>query len=915
MNIKKRLAGAVVVIALLLTGGVNAAAAVEDNSATSSKNKIVALEFMQELNELRAGERPALTNEQIVSVYNEDNKDNSGFSPISVDSLQPNYASGNPVPALKVNSDLTEWAQKRADELAQLGKLDGHVGQDNGAPSWGPDSLFQSPAWRTCPAVSTTGCLVFGPEALAIGDNPIEAWASELYALDNTNNQRQGYGHYLTEISPLANIAGIGVAQITSGTYSGATVTVLKIGYDVGEGKTQTVEEALAELAPQPEPVTPVSVAETTVTVKEGQSPSLPAAVKVTYSDKTTKDVAVTWGQHDWSNQKPGTVTLSGSLEGIEPTVLKAKATITVTAKTATNATLNKAKLTVKSTNTGDITDDLKTITATVTYDNGTKAENQAVAWNALTDDQLATIRSRAGGQFVLEGTVAGRPVGLQITVSPASITSAKAKRDPFTTPVGIPLTQDDLNPVTVTWSNGDTTEEDYSWDLSDIDFSKPTAGTLKLVGHKDSNVVTSSIQVTDAVFDHLKTENLGTVEIPVTVDPTDKLNALKATLVYSDGSEQSVDVTWEPIDPANYASDKAGSTFEVKGTVSVDGQDLPVSATVAVQARMITDIQLSQHELTIESGEDPAGKLAAITATIAYDNGESEVVSVDWPKISEDVYGAREGGEEIIGGYVNGVYEMQLTLRIKPATLTSVETALSDITVTEGTDPELPQTVDVEYSNGDQDVLAVTWSTDNVDFSKVGDYPLSGTIAGWPEPATLTVHVVRASVVDVTVPEAVTVASGITEDKVMQLLPVTVIATMSNNTTVDVPVAWNALSADQKAMLQSREGGEFTLTGAVQGSDKTVSIKVTVQPAVATAAGFGEDGVDTAQVTMESGADAAALGLPKSATVRWSNGDETDEAVEWSELSAEQLSILSARRGGSFGIQGTGLAWLCMPL
>ena len=224
-------------IALLLTGGVNAAAAVEDNSATSSKNKIVALEFMQELNELRAGERPALTNEQIVSVYNEDNKDNSGFSPISVDSLQPNYASGNPVPALKVNSDLTEWAQKRADELAQLGKLDGHVGQDNGAPSWGPDSLFQSPAWRTCPAVSTTGCLVFGPEALAIGDNPIEAWASELYALDNTNNQRQGYGHYLTEISPLANIAGIGVAQITSGTYSGATVTVLKIGYDVGEGK------------------------------------------------------------------------------------------------------------------------------------------------------------------------------------------------------------------------------------------------------------------------------------------------------------------------------------------------------------------------------------------------------------------------------------------------------------------------------------------------------------------------------------------------------------------------------------------------------------------------------------------------------------------------------------------------------
>lgn len=901
MNIKKQLIGIVIAIAMLTAGGGIANSALADEEPTeftagSEYGVLKALELMQDLNKLRQTERTPLTPQQIADA-------NPGTEAWRV---QADTADGKPVQELEVNWDLMKWAQIRADELASQGEIT-HDNMYNGVPDWyvhnyNDHNLTHSDKYVWVPQGDYRyGSRYYGPEALAyagraFGYNAVDMWASEL------QSGAQGYGHYLTEVSPLADIAGIGVA-----VKDGVIYTVLEIGNNyLNQGKTQTVEEALAELAPQPEPVTPVSVAETTVTVKEGQSPSLPAAVKVTYSDKTTKDVAVTWGQHDWSNQKPGTVTLSGSLEGIEPTVLKAKATITVTAKTATNATLNKAKLTVKSTNTGDITDDLKTITATVTYDNGTKAENQAVAWNALTDDQLATIRSRAGGQFVLEGTVAGRPVGLQITVSPASITSAKAKRDPFTTPVGIPLTQDDLNPVTVTWSNGDTTEEDYFWNLSDIDFSKPTAGTLELEGHKGSSVVTASIQVTDAVFDHLKSENLGTVEIPVTVDPTDKLNALKATLVYSDGSERSADVTWDAIDPADYASGTAGTSFTVNGTVTVDGRELSVAAMVEVQERVITDFRLSQLELTIESGEDPADKLAAITATVTYNTGETEIVPVNWPEVSEEIYGAREGGETIIAGSTDDVPEVQLTLHVNPAKLISVQTTLPDITVLKGAEPELPSAVNVAYSNGDRDVLPVSWNTAGTDFSKVGDHVLTGTVAGWSEPVTLTVHVVKATVVDVTAPEAVTVESGDTDDKVMQLLPATVTATMSNNTTAEVPVTWDALSADQKATLQSRKGGEFTLAGTVQGSDKTVSVTVTVNPAVSVAAGFGQDGSDSVSVTVESGTDAGKLGLPKTATVRWSNGDETDEAVSWSELSNEQQSILSDRRGGSFGVQGT---------
>lgn len=84
---------------------------------------------------------------------------------------------------------------------------------------------------------------------------------------------------------------------------------------------------------PDPTPATPVSAAETTATVKAGETPKLPETVKVTYSDGSVKDVKVTWDAHDWSAETAaGTVTLGGDLEGIDSTLLRAKAVVTVEA-------------------------------------------------------------------------------------------------------------------------------------------------------------------------------------------------------------------------------------------------------------------------------------------------------------------------------------------------------------------------------------------------------------------------------------------------------------------------------------------------------------------------------------------------------------------------------------------------------
>lgn len=901
MNVKRRFIGLVAAIAFVAAGGVvaNTAVAADDTDATSTKNVLMALGFMQDLNELRAQNRTPLGNEEIADKQCKDR----GYC-IDPDQVPTNYASGNPVPALQVNSDLTHWAQVRANELAELGDIN-HDNMYNGAPDWAEQAehnLSKSPNAK-CSAWS---CAVFGPEALAIGypdrdpsHNPVSSWASELTATNA--DDRQGYGHYLTEISPLANIAGMATAQVTGGRFDGATVTVLEIGYNVGEGKTQTVEDAIEEATPKPQPQ---SVEPVTVTVSEGIAPSLPDTVKVTYTDGAVKELPVTWESHDWTTQQPGDVTLTGTIEGV--TTLTATATVTVQAKQVSSVALSTDSLTVGSTNTGDISDALNTVTATVSYDNGTTDTNQAITWNALTEQQSDIVKSREGGSFNLTGSVAGRQVTVAITVTSATAISVTPKNPSITVPAGVRPSDEQLNPVTVWWSNGDTTTENAVWNLDDVDFSQPSKITL--TGTVEGLSVAIDITVTDAVPDHLESSDLGTVSTIVQVDPIKELNALTATVVYSDGNKTSASVQWDSYDQSQYAVDKAGKTFQVTGTVTVGKWSRSVTATVSVAQRRVTTVTPTETEITVESGENPSERLASVGVNVTYDNGVTEPVSdVNWQHVDESVYGNRNGGSTTITGSVtiNGAnYPVAITLNVNPATVTEVQTTFSDITVVVGADPQLPQTVTVKYSNGDVDTLPVQWNVPADGFGALGDYTLNGVIEDRAEQATLTVHVVEATITGVTNPEAITVDSGTSKDGLA--LPSTVNATLSNGKTAVVPVVWNALTDEQSATLASRKGGTFTIDGTVQGFDKSATITVSVTPATATGVGFGDDMASTTNLTVESGTNADSLALPKTAQVKWSNGDVTKEPVTWAALTDEQKAILSDRRGGTFEVIGS---------
>lgn len=220
------------------------------DSATQDSNIVASLKYMSELNKLRQTKRTTLTAQQIIKAQNADNGANMQSGQVAEDT-----ADGSPVNELNVNWDLMSWAQRRADALAERAAVNQSqpISHDNmyvGAPSWAAEkkhNLAESPNYQS-------GTYWFGPEALFIGypqtgqssHNPIQSWYSELSAPAGGN--RQGYGHYLTEVSKLADVAGMASAQVISGSWKGATIVVLEIGYTGGSydrGTSQSVRDAL----------------------------------------------------------------------------------------------------------------------------------------------------------------------------------------------------------------------------------------------------------------------------------------------------------------------------------------------------------------------------------------------------------------------------------------------------------------------------------------------------------------------------------------------------------------------------------------------------------------------------------------------------------------------------------------------
>ena len=683
------------------------------------------------------------------------------------------------------------------------------------------------------------------------------------------------------------------------------------------------------------EPATPTVAASTTeVTTEEGVAPLLPETAEVTWSNGDITSESITWnGLDPQAYATLGSHTVEGTTAGNLPV------SCTVTVVAATIASLGvPAEV---STPSGCAPELPPTLEAQLS--NGTTA-SVSVVWDAV-DPTLYS--AREGGTFAIQGTVEGygEPVSVTVTVEPATVLEATAVEAACTEGGSpeLPAT------VAVTWSNGDITDEAVTWNAPDAS-AYAQAGTVEVQGTVDATGTDALCTVTvepltpQSVDEPLEiTGNLGSQPQPPATVP----------VTMSDGSVQDMAVTWNPVDPSAYAQP---GTFEMIGTV--EGTDLTVSCTVTVaeaipieavapqavtttagtapqlpatasvvmsdgttiddlpvtweplepavysQAGTFTvtgtvadtgltiscpvtveDVTIkavsSLEPLTVASGIAPELP-TAVTVTLS--DGTTKELPITWAAVDPSSYSTREGGTFEAQGTVEGWTEpLTVTVTVKAATPVEVA-AVAPITTPAGTAPALPATANVTWSNGEVTNEAVTWTViDPSSYLNGGTFTAEGTVANTSLTIEASVTVEDAFIADVTPLAQITTASGTAPE-----LPTTVEVSLSNGTAEKAPVAW--ASVDPSA-YGAREGGSFEVQGTVEGWDEPITASVLVEPAAL---------ASYAPLTATTEV-AISPELPATASVTWSNGEVTNEAVTWEAIDPSALATV-----GTFDTPGT---------
>lgn len=856
-------------------------------NAAADANVYQALKYMQQLNALRARtDRRALTAQQIAAAKNADNNTNI----YNTSNIAAYTADGKAVGALSVNWDLMKWAQTRANELVEKGNIDGHANMLNGKPSWyvhveGKDyNLTHSSKYQP-------GTYFDGPEALAyswtsaggLSGNAVDSWYDELnYEIEHPGASaselsmwRQGYGHYLTEVSPLADIAGVGVA-----VKNGVTITVLEIGNNYAkQGKTQSVEDAIKDY----EPKTTYTVTFETngggtvaqQTVNAGDKASEPSTEPTKngytfggwYSDPNFAN------KYDFNAPVNGNITLYAKWDAITITALDDGGTVTTPAGVNPAAKLPKQ--------------------VTAHYSDGsTKQVN--VTWNTIDPSKYAA--PNAAG-FTVNGTVDGTAIQANATVIVTAAEPTGATVVPAVVST-IATHAPDLSQVkaTVTYTDGSAKDADVTWRAIDpSEYAQPNAtgfdvnGTVTADG--ETYTVTVKVVVTSRGITGI------TAPADQTVDSgTEPTYPSTVTVTYNDGATGTAPVTWTKLTKDQYGK-REGGTFTVNGTV--EGAVKPVSFTVTVNPATVKNVTSSVDATQTVVGQTP--DLSGVTATVVWSNGDVETKNIAWPKLTADQF-ATEGVTVPVTGTVNAGgkdYRLTVNVTVVAATVESVtgpDTATPSVTVDSGTKPDLSGVnATVKWSNDTTTKEPVQWDEPaKADYTnrKGGTFTVNGTvtIAGKTYEVKASYRVNPAVAQSAALAEkTVTVDSG--TDPTGKL-PKTATVTWSNGDKTEAPVTWNVID---KADYMAREGKTFTVNGTIDPATAalTVTVTVTVRPAVITKV------ADLAEVTTEA---KVAPKLPQTVKVDWSNGETgVDLPITWETVAADQYA-----KRGEFTVNGT---------
>lgn len=632
------------------------------------------------------------------------------------------------------------------------------------------------------------------------------------------------------------------------------------------------------------------------ITITRGETPELPTTVVATLEDGTTKELPVTWDLPTGDAPMPwdtdaATVELTGTVEGVEQPV-----TLSIELKDPeTSADTTPSDKPAQPGDEGDApaTDENPSADPDPSDTNDAN-DGQEPAPDDTTDDASDNQDGEKPGDGdeqnpdgdTTKPTDGEDPSNPDADSDPDSDENGDSPSD---APV-VPLVKSFENPPVFYAMDGkdytlpaeiaavlpDGSEGTVAVDWKLPEDAKPTAeGTLVATAEVQVASDDGSDPTTEQVEQTIQFITVAQKALDLTVQQGETPALPKTVSMSYNETTVEVPVVWNTI-PED-ATAKTGS-FTVEGTVN--GTVGTVTATVTVEAEAPAIVGVTNPE-PVSTTVGTAPTLPTVV-TVTYDNDTTGEAEVTWAEIPAERYAA-PGSFIVEGTLANTDLTASIKVTVTEAALKVKEIENPTVETPVGTAPELPQTVTVTWDDDTTTAEKVTWAAVNADqYAKPGSFTVTGTIeAADDAKVTCTVTVVNEPV------SVEALADVATEAGVAPVLPSTVTVTYADGTAKKLAVTWGAIDPSSY-----HNEGSFTVEGSVADTNLKAQVRVLVSaPKVAAIQN---------NLAVQTNVGVAPQ-LPATASVRWSNGDTTNEPVSWTQPAASQYA-----KAGTFTVSGT---------
>lgn len=465
---------------------------------------------------------------------------------------------------------------------------------------------------------------------------------------------------------------------------------------------------------------------------------------------------------------------------------------------------------------------------------------------------------------------------------------------------------------VTVVMKDGKTKNETpVKW--SQVDSLGRAGNEFEVTGLTDNGMtVKVKVKVTAHIVSLDAADDIEVERDTKAADALKKLPA-KVTAIYSDGSDDAVDVKWNTKDLADKDFAKEGEVT-VKGTVAGTDQKAECTIKVVKPLHEIPDrLAGTVDTVTVDDGAKPEAVVAALPTTVkvAMKDGSEVDSKIDWTAPKQTLTIKKDGTSVVVTGKTEvGNFDVEATVNLKPVVESVVGVQISVARNTAAADIVLPAQVTLNMSDGSKKTAAVTWdkaplTTDAL--GKLGDITLEGTVEGTSVKAKCTVTVVKS---DAEIPafvepvEGVSVPEGASADAVRDALKgvKATVRMKDGKTTAESEITWTEVPA-----AAATYGNTVVAKGVTVNGNLPVEVVVTSTTTINTVA-------EAPQITVErdAKADAVTSHLPKTVTVTYTDGHTDLATVTWNTDGLDKQLAAVGEHAIEGSVEGTTLKAAC---